>query len=879
MDYASIIGYYKDCYRADTRTLTLSNIFGSKVEHVHWFQGREELLSGEMPCVPIPEKKAKEVLKTLAVYRLEKTLYYCSFFVLGKGTNAFGKKSKICAPLLLYPAKIEERDGNYFFSVDLKDRHINSNFLNTLKKEEADDLWERLSQELPLGPFDQHASLALQNFAEQHLKEVDASALLSYPELITKQQVVDELEEINGYRLLPASAFGVLRNSTATQGIIGELELLEAQKDVSAPLKNLFGETAPVSASVLSGMVPANLSPAQSSILEGANRHALSVVVGPPGTGKSFTIASLAVEHLSRGKTTLIACRTDQAVDVVAKKLSEDFGLGQAIVRAGRSSYLKDLKLKLSNLLGGISSKSSNDFSRVKHRLNQLQKRKAHLERKIQSALVSERDWSVHLQEQESFGGLWFSWWKKVVQWRLQKNVTLVELSEQYAQVQKQLPALVAQVLQAKQDERVKKLLRKKRQDFVHFLNGIKATNSSKQEESFSQVNFETLFEAFPIWLCKLSDLYDVLPLHKELFDLVVIDEATQCDVASGLSAMHRAKKAVVVGDPKQLRHVSFLTQAYQKDLQKKHGLEEEAWFDYRNFSLLDVALHQLHGQDQVCFLNEHFRSRPELIQFSNDQFYESSLKLMRLSADETVLHHVAVEGKRDKKGVNKAEAEAVLTKVQELVNEDAGKTIGILSPFRSQAEFISDSLLKTLDTKKLEQHQLTCGTAYAFQGEERDVMLLSMALDDDAHHTAWRHLNRPDVFNVSVSRAKSKQYVFTSFQESGNSLIADYLGAEYIAPERTAIPKNDWKKELITHLNDTLEDSCEFGVDLAGVSFDAYFSRQQVGIVLLDEVSDLNLEDLLALQRAGTTCYPVSYVAWKLNNEQVLNGICKLLN
>ena len=145
------------------------------------------------------------------------------------------------------------------------------------------------------------------------------------------------------------------------------------------------------------------------------------------------------------------------------------------------------------------------------------------------------------------------------------------------------------------------------------FTSAIKASNATDTEQQLEQLDAQALLSVFPIWVVNVSDLRKILPLKMEMFDVAIIDEATQCDTACFLPLLQRAKRVVVAGDPKQLRHVSFLSYSRQQALMDKHGLSKN-WqhvCNYRDCSLLDVTTAALQQNEQVSFLNEHYRSRP----------------------------------------------------------------------------------------------------------------------------------------------------------------------------------------------------------------------------------------------------------------------------
>jgi superfamily I DNA and/or RNA helicase len=267
-------------------------------------------------------------------------------------------------------------------------------------------------------------------------------------------------------------------------------------------------------------------------------------------------------------------------------------------------------------------------------------------------------------------------------------------------------------------------------------------------------------------------------------------DIANECDVASSLPILQRAKRAVIVGDPHQLRHLSFLSSHRQQVLQQKHGLEPESGdrFDYRKKSILDLVSETLPSQDRVTFLDEHYRSHPSIIAFSNSAFYGGSLRIMTEKPCDMVTSRLVLRrctGERGPDGKNETEARTLIADVEHHVeserqlDKDLCHSLGGLSPFRSQADYISDQLAARLGIEAFRRHNLLIGTAHTFQGEERDVIFLSLAVGPKSHTGAMRFLDRADVFNVAVTRARALQYIYHSFDldmlEEG-TLLANYL-------------------------------------------------------------------------------------------------------
>jgi len=423
----------------------------------------------------------------------------------------------------------------------------------------------------------------------------------------------------------------------------------------------------------------------------------------------------------------------------------------------------------------------------------------------------------------------------------------------------------------------------------------LRARHGSRQENLFDEIDFKLILKTFPIWLVKMSDIYKVLPLQTELFDIAIIDEATQCDVASTLPIIQRAKQVIFTGDPNQLRHVSFLSTVRQNSIAQKFNIKNIDPFliDYRNNSILDVITESINNQDQVVFLNEHYRSTPAIIRFSNQKFYSNSLKIMSGRPDIPYNEGIEVikcEGIHTKKGTNLKEADIILQKVHQIVDNEeqlpksACQTIGILSPFRAQVEFLSEKVKRQFTLHQIERHKLYVATAYGFQGEERDAMFLSFVLDNESHPTAFRHANKKDVFNVSITRAKSLQYIIHSLninEINPKSLLRQYLDSfkttsEEIKPNKT---KDLFIDEVVVELQ-KLKLTIWVAYPIAGLKIDIIVQHKNktFGIDLIGypgEFEDaFSLERYKMLQRAGLTTFPLPYTYWVSDKENCLAEI-----
>lgn len=317
--------------------------------------------------------------------------------------------------------------------------------------------------------------------------------------------------------------------------------------------------------------------------------------------------------------------------------------------------------------------------------------------------------------------------------------------------------------------------------------------------------------------------------------------------------------------------------------------------FDYRGKSLLDLASEAVTHQHQVAFLDEHFRSTPRIIGFSNRQFYRGALRVMtrRPETEETrSLFLRRVAGCRRAEGYNPEEAAALVEDLASRVAEEAQlpravcHSLGVLSPFREQVEHLRQEIQRRLRITALERHCLLVGTPYAFQGEERDVMLLSLALDPSSPAGAFRYLERPDVFNVAVTRARDAQLLFCSLDPDDappGSLLHRYLTYAAEGPEPSFPEVRPHRDRFLLEVQEALEAQgfrTWPAYMVAGFPIDLVVARDggSLGIDLVGHpgafADAFDLERCRMLQRAGLKLFPLSFFSWRRDPSACLAAI-----
>jgi len=891
-----LIALLRDCYEADNRSSAISNLLDDRIRHLQVPLLGWDFVTGRVDRVPLPREAALAAAREAALHRTEKSLVLAALVVVGRSPDE--PRRALCAPLVHFPAVVEDDEPNAFLRVDPTERRLNDRVLASLlpdRRAGLDELAERLP-DLPFGPLEL-ADLEL--LLAELLPELDLEPMRSDPREISLERLREAASRSRRLRLLPATAVALVPHSPDTREVLHELGRLADGGPLGPPLEALLGSPAGRPGRVPRPprpRVPATLSAAQRQVLASAATRPLTVVVGPPGTGKSFTLAAVALDHALRGESVLVATRTDQALDVVEDKLRTLAGGDLLLVRGGRGPRARELRATLERLLSGLDPSASDAEPGAVRRgateVRRLGRTVSTAERRLERRARLELAWG-DLHASAAAGGF-----EALLR---QPRLALLELllarlppharaMAAYLGDLDRLETAVASLIRTTLAARAAHALDRHRPDLVALDRALRARTTRTLARHFSGIDRQALFTALPLWLTTLADVGDILPLEPEQFDLVVVDEATQCDLASPLPALHRGRRAVVTGDPKQLRHVSFLSEARVNQLAGRHGVPPDQLdgVHFRRRSLLDLVTERVLSQAQVVMLDEHFRSQPRIIAFSNRELYGDRLKVMT-QRPETVRHPSLelrrVNGRRDARDVNREEAERLVVEVAGWVEAERGlavaHSLGILSPFRDQVDHLTALVSARLSSESIDRHRLLVGTAHSFQGEERDLMFLSLAVDPTSSASCVRFLSRPDVFNVAVTRARDLQVVFCSLDPSAvpPGLLRRYLDHVVAAPDvpaPAASPDDPFLVEVAAALE---ARGCTVwpAFPVAGREVDLVVERSgsSLGVDLVGQPGrfrePFSLERYRLARRAGLRLLPLPLSAWRRDREACL--------
>ncbi len=306
-----------------------------------------------------------------------------------------------------------------------------------------------------------------------------------------------------------------------------------------------------------------------------------------------------------------------------------------------------------------------------------------------------------------------------------------------YVGTKSQLERLNTSMMNSHVDGRLVEFMENHRSD----AKALAAVISNRQK--FPEEKFDSLKGSFPVIIASIREFGEFMPLAPNLFDVVVIDEASQVSVAQALPALLRAKKIVVLGDSKQFSNVKSanasiamndkyradLVQYFERSVSKDAAaLQRLAMFDVKRSILEFCSL----GASYSIMLRKHFRSYKELIGYSSGNFYRHQLQAIKIrgvALDEVVRFDLVTQPDGTAtRGTNSAEAEFILERLLEFSDQESPPTVGIITPFREQQTLLTKKLLSHARGRDFEDKlRLKIMTFDSCQGEERNVIFYSM--------------------------------------------------------------------------------------------------------------------------------------------------------
>lgn len=545
----------------------------------------------------------------------------------------------------------------------------------------------------------------------------------------------------------------------------------EEKEEIPVPIRAFFGDLLerPKGKPLPIALINKNINMDQLLAINNAMIYPVAYIQGPPGTGKTNTIINTITTAFFNEKTVLFASYNNHPINGVYEKLSQMRYRGRTIpfpiLRLGNYEKVKEAVQTIRRLYREVEKVQI--FEGTLERNKDDRKRRA---RKL-SALLESYEEMLDLKEREETIDRLLDYEKK--------NAGSMQMLSFQADLNGRQRNKIRSRLERRRDITEEEAIALLDQDTEELLKYLYYTSAKyirrlgDEEHKDLKAIVETkdadmAAEAFGKYLgekkniIKLQKIFPIIATtcisaHRlgnpePMFDMTIMDEASQCNNAVSLVPILRGKSLMLVGDPQQLNPVILLDPLVNDKLKKKYGVADE--YDYCKNSIYKTFLTCDAVSDEIL-LHNHYRCNPAIIGFNNKKYYNSQLHVLSQSKEQQPLLYADMpDTHTDYKNTAPEEARAIA----QYAAQNKDKSIGVITPFVNQKNLIEEEL------KKEGIENVVCGTVHAFQGDEKDVVLFSTAITDQTQSGTYEWLkNNKELINVATSRAKDKLIVLSS--------------------------------------------------------------------------------------------------------------------
>lgn len=588
-------------------------------------------------------------------------------------------------------------------------------------------------------------------------------------------------------------------------------------------------------------IVPFSFNQSQYDAINRALTNNISIIEGPPGTGKTQTIINLLMNLVFRGKTCAVISNNNTAIDNIYEKLlSEE--LSFIVAPLGKRDNVKhffennsDLELEsfLSQKPPEIPSNNENTLEELADLFRKIQ------EKKNENAKISNTISEIEVEEKRhgEKGKSNIRIKRKLASKQYLEIINILQKPKKLSYIKRTAISFKLGIKVAKTDittllytlenkfytQRITELKERKEKNerflennkneevekslgdlsksilqrnlYIHYI--------SRRKSSFDKDSYKTDYNAFlnrfPIVLSTAHSLLNNTPKGFS-FDYLVIDEASQGDLLSSIIALGCAKNLVVVGDSRQLQEIgeeSIFAEAERLAVE----LEIPEHFRYESNSILKTISKAINNCPRTL-LKEHYRSAPDIIEFCNKRFYNNELIPMTTNSMQHIEIIKSVPGNHARKNpdgpgmYNQREIDEVIELIKKTGKD---QDLGVITPFRNQADRIK---------RELKDTSAEIDTVHKFQGRQKDTIILSFVVNSldkkevETENRLYNFITDERLLNVAISRAKSKVIALISdgIYKSENNPISDFIKySEYL------YGKSFLKESKITSIFDVL--------------------------------------------------------------------------
>ena len=578
-------------------------------------------------------------------------------------------------------------------------------------------------------------------------------------------------------------------------------------------LANFLNEVQPVAKNFSKQIeiFPFGFNLSQKEALNKAFTSPLSVIEGPPGTGKTQTILNIIANAVMNGQSVAVVSSNNSATKNVYEKLQKN-GIEFIAALLGNSTNKKefidsqtdipdlsqfnlsdkeksDIKQTCENLFNQLSEylRQKNELALLKQEFNSLTTEYKHfqdenkIENDIEFLKSTTADKLLALWvaiENQALTNKKLTWWRKLFYWFRygRKEKTLFDIPAEKAilicqsnyypvkieELKSRQNALEISLNHFSFDNKMKEYSQLSMQLFKSEL--YKKYNRNKREKyEITQLrsNSEKFLKDYPVIMSTTYSLRRSLA-EETTYDFVIIDESSQVDLATGALALSCAKRAVIVGDLKQLPNVVDDRMKEKTDTVFDNFSIPEP-YRYSNHSLL-ASIMEIFPRIPKTLLREHYRCHPKIIEFCNQKFYDNQLIILTESKDERepLIVYKTTAGNHAREKTNQRQIDMI---INEIIPKEKleGIDLGIVTPYRNQTNALQQAFSGT---------QIKADTVDKFQGRENDVIILSTVDNEISEFT-----DNPNRLNVAISRAIKQLILVVNGNESDkDSNIMDLI-------------------------------------------------------------------------------------------------------
>ena len=783
-----LIDYYRDCFKLDTVPYLSNHVMVPGIDNDKMMENSRYYLNDNqfqiIASAAFYKKENKEDMKRLEIEKIENNLVINELSIRNKDNSLYVLAFRYVRLDIKNQCLVADKDV-----IINKEFYYNSDIKEVMKKASIN---KYMSEE---------QYYLLENFEENKEKIIDV--IREYNDTKTSSYKSTIMIDTNPHFIVLEKKYAI---DVDTE--FNKIKSILNDEYIPLPLRTFFGDSKSKLARKLKYpifTIDDKYNIDQINAINSAMRSPASYIQGPPGTGKTKTILNAILTAVINKKTVLVTSNNNIPMDgiyneICALKYNEKEQLLFPAIRLGSMSNCENAVLIIRKMFETAKHKKIYDSSLDKYKKNQIDSTKELIE------LLEKHEKNVDLRERLKC--------LKLIQTNCQNQMfSATKITPQIIELENELKKNGNVNMDKLQSlmysdyknlfisihfETAKRLQKLKRERYRELYNIVIDANEDNKHDKAKELrkflhnpeNLEIFKDIYPVIITtNLSATY--LGEGKELFDIVMMDEAGQCNVANALLPISKAKQIMLVGDPQQLKPVIVLDPVINKKLKDKYKIPED--YDYIDNSIYTTYT-KVDVKNTETLLSYHYRCDKKIIEFSNKKYYNNKLKIESKSSNSNPLVFVDTSKEDYNSGNDKNSSEIEARMIVQYKKRHLDESIGVITPFVKQKECIEYYL------KQNGIDDIPVGTVHAFQGDQKDIIIFSTAITNHTQKQTYNWLkNNKELINVAISRAKSKLIVLAN-KKAVNSLsegqddmheLIDYVQSEGESKVTNVSPKS----------------------------------------------------------------------------------------